>query len=87
MQTAPELELIANISSILALYFFFSPQIIFNFHFLGFFFSPSCITEIRTEVTEAKQGDIFILNFHRENCRATNDKAKCIRISIRFSFN
>lgn len=52
-----------------------------------FFFPPPCITEIRTEVTEANQGDIFILNSFRENCRATSDKPKCISICIQFSFS
>lgn len=51
------------------------------------FFLPPCITEIRTEVTEAKQGDIFISNSYRENCTAMSDKAKFISISIQFSFN
>ena len=86
MQIVPDLQITANTSSVFVLYFFFSPQIIFNFHFLAFLFPPPWITEFRTEVTEANWGDIFTLNSDRENCRATSDKAKCISISIQFSF-
>lgn len=87
MQIVPGLVLTANISSILGLYFLSFPHVIFNFlFFCGFFFPSPCVTEIKTEVTEAKQWDIFILNSYRENCR-TSEKAKCVSISIQFSFN
>lgn len=85
MQIIPNLVLTTNISSILELYFFFSPQI--NFHFFRSGGFPPHLTSLKSEVTEEEQGDIFILNTYREDCRATSDSKHKWKITIIMCFS
>lgn len=73
MQIILDLVQTTIISSILELYYF-SPQIrrikVIIFKIQGFSLH---LTSLKSEVTEEEEGDIFILNTYREDCRTTSD--------------